>query len=167
MMTSPPAIALDPVIDATTKVLLMGSLPGRVSLEQRRYYAHPQNQFWRLVGGVVGTDLARLDYPDRLAALLRSGIGLWDVIGSATRTGSLDSAIRDATIRDLGSLLDAYPGLRALAFNGGTAYRIGVRQLGDAARLPLLALPSSSAAYTIEMAAKQVEWNGIRAFLDP
>lgn len=158
-------VALEPVVDARSRVLILGSLPGRVSLSERRYYAHPQNQFWQLVGGAIGEDLVSLGYDERLAALLSAGIGLWDVIGSATRVGSLDSAIRDARARDLPAFVARYPALRALAFNGGTALRIGARQLGASSQLPRLALPSSSAVHTIGLAAKRAAWNGIRRFL--
>ena len=73
-----------PVVDARTRLLICGSLPGDRSLAAQRYYAHPQNQFWRLLSPVVGHDLAALDYEDRLAALLDAHIGLWDVVATAT-----------------------------------------------------------------------------------
>ena len=72
------------MVDAQTRVLVCGSLPGEASLAAGRYYAHPANQFWRLVGGVIAQDLVPLDYPDRLAALLAAGIGLWDTVASAS-----------------------------------------------------------------------------------
>src|SRR3954447_19874076 len=83
-----------PVADSNTRVLVLGSLPGEESLARRQYYAHPRNHFWRLVGAVIGADLVPLPYEARLEALLAAGIGLWDTVGSATRRGSLDGAIR-------------------------------------------------------------------------
>jgi hypoxanthine-DNA glycosylase len=75
-------------------LLVLGSLPGEESLAQGRYYAHPRNHFWTLIGAVIGRDLVALGYEARLAALLEAGVGLWDVVASATRRGSLDGAIR-------------------------------------------------------------------------
>ena len=165
MNGSPPSRAFEPVVNADTRVLLLGSLPGQISLRESRYYAHPQNQFWRLMSGVTGVDLAPLAYNDRLDALLRAGVGLWDVIASAHRRGSLDSAIESPEIRDLAGIITTLPELRAVAFNGGTALRYGLKQFGKSAPIAVLALPSSSAAHTIGMPAKQKIWDEMRAYL--
>lgn len=158
-------MAFAPVIHSDARLLILGSLPGRRSLAEGRYYAHPVNQFWRLLGPVIGVDLQGLGYSDRLATLLEHGIGLWDVIASATRPGSLDSAIRDPQFRDTRAMIDGLPALRAVAFNGGTAWRHGQRQLGDVPGLATLALPSSSAAHAIGITAKQDAWQQLGAYL--
>ena len=155
-----------PVVDAGTRLLVLGSLPGERSLAAARYYAHPQNQFWRLIGGVIGQDIAALPYEDRLTALLGAGIGLWDVVASATRTGSLDTAIRDHQANDLATLIASLPALQALAFNGATSARIGRKAIGDTP-LALIDLPSSSPAYTLPFAEKQVRWRQLAAFITP
>lgn len=148
-----------PVVDDRTETLILGSLPGAASLAAGRYYAHPQNQFWRLVGAAICVELAALDYDARLAALLAHRIGLWDVVAEAVRAGSLDAAIRDPAPNDLPGLVLSLPALRTVAFNGGTAARIGTRQIGDmAGALRLLALPSSSPAYTLPFATKLAAW---------
>jgi TDG/mug DNA glycosylase family protein len=158
--------AFDMVADARTRLLVLGSLPGQKSLAERHYYANPANQFWRLLGPVIGTDLVPMAYEDRLAALLDAGIGLWDVIGTARRFGSLDSALRDADERDLAGAIQDLPALRAMAFNGAAAYKIGVRQLGDRPGLDLIALPSSSGAHAVGIAAKQPAWDRLSGYLD-
>ncbi|MBI0327698.1 DNA-deoxyinosine glycosylase [Burkholderia plantarii] len=149
-----------PVVDAHTRVLILGSLPGEVSLAQGQYYAHPQNRFWRLLGDVLGIELVALDYASRLAALLRHRIGLWDVVAEATRVGSLDSRIRDHASNDLLTLIDTLPELSTIAFNGGTAAKLGTRALGEhAGRYRLLRLPSSSPAYAaVTYADKLAAW---------
>ena len=139
--------AFDPVVDARTRLLILGSLPGDASLAAGQYYGHPRNAFWRLVGGVIERDLAALPYPERLAALKAAGVGLWDVIVSAHRSGSLDQAIREAEAADLKRLIRGLPRLRAVAFNGGTAARIGRRSLAGVEGLDLIDLPSSSPAH--------------------
>ena len=159
------AASFPPALGPRTRLLILGSLPGQVSLARRQYYAHPQNQFWRLLGAVLGVDLAGLPYDARLAALAGAGIGLWDVVGSAVRLGSLDSAIRDPAPNDLAGLVAALPGLAAIAFNGAAALKIGARQLGNTA-IPLVALPSSSPAYAaMTFAEKRNAWLTLRRFL--
>jgi hypoxanthine-DNA glycosylase len=137
-----------PVVDAQTRVLILGSLPGEASLAQQQYYAHKQNKFWKLVGDVIGRDLVGMDYVTRLDTLLQIHIGLWDVVAEARRVGSLDSQIRDHAGNDLIALIDTLPSLVTIAFNGGAAAKIGVKALGERAdHFRLLRLPSSSPAY--------------------
>ncbi|MBU3970250.1 MAG: DNA-deoxyinosine glycosylase [Alphaproteobacteria bacterium] len=150
--------AFDPVVDAHTRLLILGSLPGDASLKAGQYYGHPRNGFWRLVGGVIGVELAALPYPDRLEGLKAAGVGLWDVIASADRPGSLDAAIRNAEAADLNRLVEGLPALRAVAFNGGTAARLGRRLLSARAGIALIDLPSSSPAHTRPLAEKAAAW---------
>ena len=154
------------MVAGDTRVLALGSLPGEASLAASRYYEHPQNQFWRLIGEVIGHDLAVLNYDARLAALLAAKIGLWDTVASAQRPGSLDSALRDVEATALGDLVAALPELRAVAFNGATAARIGRKALGETS-LALLDLPSSSPAYAaMAFAEKAQQWKSLREFVD-
>ena len=158
--------SFSPVIDERVRLLVLGSLPGERSLAERRYYAHPQNQFWRLLSPAAGCDLTALDYDARLAALLAAHIGLWDVVASATRPGSTDAAIRDIEGHDIAALAATLPDLRAIAFNGGTSLKHGLRQLGDAAMgYRIVALPSSSPLHTIGVAAKLPAWEALAEFL--
>lgn len=153
-----------PVVDAATRVLILGSLPGEASLAARQYYGHPRNAFWRLMEGVLDTALVALAYEDRLPALLARRVGLWDVIAEAERPGSLDAAIRDPAANDLLALIDALPALRLVAFNGGTAAKLGGRLIGD--RVPTLALPSSSPAHAAKsFEQKATAWGALRAAL--
>ena len=124
---------LPPIARADARLFILGSLPGDASLAARQYYAHPTNQFWRLLGGAIGEDLQALAYEARLERLAKRRIGLWDVIASATRRGSLDQAIRLAEHNQLEHLLHDFPDLRAIAFNGTTAAAVGRRLIGDAA----------------------------------
>lgn len=154
-----------PVVDARIRVLILGSLPGDRSLVERRYYAHPQNQFWRLAGAAIDRDLTALPYDDRLTVLLDVKIGLWDVVATARRTGSSDATIRDHAANDLPALIRSSPDLRAVAFNGGKALAIG-RPLIANQKLAILALPSSSPLHTVGFDAKRPAWMAIRDYLD-
>ena len=153
-----------PVADAGARVLILGSLPGEVSLARAQYYANPRNQFWRLIEGVAGVSLPA-DYAARLAAVRDIGIALWDTVKAASRTGSLDGAIRNPEANALADLVAELPALQAIAFNGGKASAIGRRQLGDTAGLALITLPSSSPALTVSFDEKLAAWRQIRPFL--
>lgn len=155
-----------PVVDERTRLLLLGSLPGEASLARGQYYANPRNQFWRLMSAVVGRDLVPLDYDQRLRALLAARVGLWDVVGSAARHGSLDTAIRDHKANALEALAARLSDLRAIGFNGGTSARLGMKTLGTATAFALIPLPSSSPAYTLSFERKLGQWLSLRAFLN-
>ena len=155
----PPIAALD------ARVLILGSLPGEASLAAQRYYAHPQNLFWHLVGKAIGQNLPALDYDARLDALRNAGIALWDTVASATRAGSLDAAIRDAEHAQLADLVATLPDLRAVAFNGRKSSAIGRPQLEGTASA-LIDLPSSSPAYaSMALAEKERLWARLADFL--
>ena len=154
-----------PHVAPDTRLLILGSLPGARSLAERQYYAHPTNQFWRLVGEVIGQPLAALPYDARLAALRAARVGLWDVIRTAERHTSSDSLIRDAEAHDLAALAVDLSDLRLIAFNGGKAAAIGRRQLPMLDGVDVVDLPSSSAANTSRYAAKLERWSRLRMAL--
>ncbi len=154
-----------PVVNGETRLLVLGSLPGAVSLAEQRYYAHPRNHFWLLIGGVIGSELMALAYQERLAALLGAGVGLWDTVGSGQRKGSLDANIRLHEANDLTALATGLPKLRAVAFNGGKSGSIGRRQLAGVSGIELIDLPSSSPAYTLPLHEKRAAWLQLRRFL--
>ena len=158
--------AFAPLADDRTRVLVLGSLPGDASLKAAEYYAHPQNGFWRLIGVAIGRDLHAMAYPDRVEALRVSGVGLWDVIASAERTGSLDAAIRSPEAADLRGLIGGLPSLKAVAFNGATAAKGGRKILAGVEGLTLIDLPSSSPAHASRTLAEKAEsWAILKAFL--
>ena len=135
---------LAPVIDADTRLVILGSFPGAASLAAQQYYGHPRNNLWALLSALWDEDLVALAYPQRLAALKRHRTGLWDVYRSCEREGSLDSAIRAAVPNDLGLLRRLAPDLRAVAHNGAEAARS--RRITEALGVDVHALPSTSPA---------------------
>ena len=137
-------VGLPPVIGRQTRLVVLGSFPGAASLAAGQYYAHPRNQFWPLVGELLGEDLRALPYLQRLDRLRRRGLGLWDIYARCRREGSLDSAIEDAVLNDLASLRVRAPGLRAVAHNGGESAR--AMRITAALGVPVLRLPSTSPA---------------------
>ncbi len=155
---APIRTGLPPVVRYDATILILGSLPGEQSLAQQQYYAHPQNQFWRIIGVLTGCDLVSLPYPQRLSALYEHGIALWDVVASAKRHGSLDQDIRAAQLNDVAAVVDRLPDLRLGAFNGQKAAALGKALTVDGDRIPMVTLPSTSPAHTMSFSAKLAAW---------
>lgn len=135
------------------RVLILGSMPGAASLAAQQYYAHPQNQFWRIIERIYGVPRT-LPYPARLEGLTSNRLALWDVLESCVRPGSLDAAIEHASAvpNALTRLLRAHPDIGRLCCNGATSYRAVQRFFGeelarDFPRLDCLQLPSTSPAH--------------------
>ncbi len=124
-----------PVVAADTHTLILGSFPGEASLAATQYYAHPRNQFWRLLGSVLDEPLTECAYEERLRRLLSHGIGVWDVLAACEREGSLDAAIRNANPNDFATLRAHAPKLAKVCFNGKTAGRFAP-VIGEAATPP-------------------------------
>lgn len=159
--------AFPPSVDESTRLLILGSLPGDASIRQGEYYAHRGNAFWTLLGNVMGEDLRGTPYAMRLKRLRIRGVGLWDVIESADREGSLDSAIKSAELRDLSTFITRLPKLEAVAFNGKTAALHGRRQIGARDDLRLIDLPSSSGAFaSMSRQTKQAAWMALAPFIE-
>jgi len=137
-------IGLPPVIDARTRLLVLGSFPGAASLAAGEYYAHPRNHFWPVLSALWGVDLRALPYRERLAAMNERGLGLWDIYASCRREGSLDQAIEDAVFNDFAGLRRLAPALQAVAHNGAESAR--ARRHIAALGLASLRLPSTSPA---------------------
>jgi TDG/mug DNA glycosylase family protein len=160
------------VIGAATRILILGSMPGVASLGAQQYYAHPQNHFWRITGTICGAG-PELPYDQRLRAILGGGLGLWDVLQSCVRRGSLDTAIEldSATANDLPALLRRAGGVMRLCCNGGMAYSALQRHFGrqlarEFPHLDVRRLPSTSPANASWSYARKLEaW--AQALRDP
>ena len=151
--------AFAPIIGKQPKIMILGSLPGEASLQVQQYYAHPRNQFWRLLSEISGVDLQSLPYADKIQQVQLLPVVIWDVVAQAQRQGSLDSAIRAAEIRDIAAMLCEHPSIAQVWFNGGQAAKWGLRSL-QAAQVDIhtLTLPSSSPAHTMAYALKKQQW---------
>jgi hypoxanthine-DNA glycosylase len=146
---SPPRLyGLAPIVDAHTRLLMLGSFPGAASLARQQYYAHPQNQFWRILQAIWPASphgISVSSYEKRSEWLLAHGLGVWDVYASCERVGSLDAAIRNPEVNDFASLARRCPQLQAIAHNGGESFK-HAKHLA-ALGLPVYKLPSTSPAH--------------------
>jgi len=136
---------LAPVIAPDTRILILGSFPGAQSLAAQQYYAHPRNQFWKLVGALVGEDLYNMAYDERLPRLFAYRFGLWDVLAACEREGSLDSAIRKPAANDFDRLRHLCPELETVGFNGQASGKFAPQF--EQAGYRTVVLPSSSPAH--------------------
>ncbi|GAB4088382.1 uracil-DNA glycosylase family protein [Hydrogenophaga soli] len=178
-MTTPRLVGLPPLVDAHTRVLVLGSFPGVASLAAQQYYGHPRNQFWPVMAHVFQAFLGSgaysesassyqkdehgvpRDYAWRCAWLLAHGVGLWDVYAACQRPGSLDADIRAAEPNDLSALLTQCPQLRLVAHNGGESGKHArhTRALFGPRGVAVVQLPSTSpanASWSLEQ--KKAAW---------
>lgn len=158
-------VGLPLLIGPAARVLVLGSFPSEASLAARQYYAHRQNQFWKILGTVLGQPLFEMDYAAKQAAVKAAGIAIWDVYASCERAGSLDSAIRNGIPNDFAQLKkSALAGrhgerheLPRVCFNGQTAGRFAPQL--QALGFETLILPSTSPANaTWSFARKLAAW---------
>ena len=147
---------------STARILVLGSMAGRTSLDAQQYYAHPRNAFWPIVAAHCGIDPAS-DYPTRVQALLDAGIVLWDVLAQCRRPGSLDSAIELASAQPnaIAELLDAHPAIARVCCNGAAAAKLYRHfKLPGAPRIEVIQLPSTSPAHAgMPLAEKMRRWH--------
>jgi hypoxanthine-DNA glycosylase len=168
-MRPPRLEGFPPLVGASARVLVLGTMPGARSLADRQYYAHPQNAFWRIMAVLYGFD-PRAPYAERVAALTAAGVAVWDVLRTCHRDGSLDTAIDPATAvaNDFRAFLGDRPGLRLVAFNGGQAEalfrRHALPQLHGLALPAMRRLPSTSPTNArLRFDAKLEAWRALAA----
>jgi double-stranded uracil-DNA glycosylase len=160
------AECFEPVARDDARVLVLGSVPGEASIAAQQYYANARNVFWPLMELLFG-DATVLDYPARLELVVRSHVALWDVLASASREGSLDSAIEaDSEVaNDIAGFLDSHPAVTHVFFNGTKAESSFKRHIAHRVhpgRVALKRLPSTSPANAaVSFEAKLEAWRAV------
>ena len=133
-----------PIVFKDTKTLILGSFPSIQSFEKNFYYAHPRNQFWKILESVTSYPANTRD--QRLWLLKECKLGLWDMVKGCSRENSLDSSLENEEVNELDAFLEAHPSITRLAFTGRKAealYKTHFSHLG----IETVYLPSPSAAY--------------------
>lgn len=163
-----PIYSFEPVADPMSRVLILGTMPGKTSLREKQYYAHPRNLFWAVTGAALGFE-PREPYRSRLKALLSAGVALWDVLKTCERKSSLDSDIVVPTEvpNDLGAFLEAHPRITRICFNGARAEVLFSRHvkhlISNRIKPHCIRLPSTSPANaSIPLEKKLAAWRAIR-----
>ena len=155
-----PIFSFPPVADTQSKLLILGTIPGKESLRKNAYYAHPQNAFWKIIFTLLELPLST-DYQTRTASLLENGIALWDVLKMCNRETSLDTDIRSEFPNDIRGFLHSHPTITQLCFNGKGAARFFHKYFRDIS-LPKHVLPSTSPSHAIRWEQKLSDWQIIK-----
>jgi len=158
-----------PLVAKRARVLILGSLPSQISLQEKEYYANPRNAFWPIMGELFGAG-PELPYEQRVALLTRAGIAVWDVLASSVRPGSLDAAIQPdtATANDFAAFFERYPEITMICFNGRKARELFIRLVARTSRrqyagMQQVLLPSTSPAHaSMPFAEKLRAWTVLR-----
>lgn len=115
--------ALPPIVDEATEYLVLGTMPGEQSLLKREYYNNPRNHFWNIISLAFNEGKQFADYTHKLKILAANKIGLWDVLNTCEREGSLDASIKSYTFNELGRLFEDFPNIKKVIFNGQDSYK--------------------------------------------
>ncbi len=154
-----------PVADSRSRVLILGSMPGKESLRKRQYYGHAQNAFWPLMCAMLEEPYNE-DYDSRLDMLLRHGLALWDVIQSCERKSSLDSDIKNAVVNDFHNFFAKHNAIRHVFFNGQMAHNTFARHVGfHFENIQFTKLGSTSPAHAIKFEKRLKDWQQILTIL--
>lgn len=157
---------LDPLAGPDSRVLILGTAPGALALQSGEYFAHPRNQFWRLLFAVFETDSA-VTYQEKLEFLQARGIALWEVLESCERIGSSDSAIRNEQPNDLPGFLSGHPRIRHVFFDSSAAHRFYFKYHPPLAGIEYGLLPSPSPAYaSMTFEQKLEKWKAVKLAAD-
>lgn len=158
-----------PIATPASHVLILGSMPGKKSLQEQQYYAHPRNAFWPVMAALFGTPAD--DYAQRVALIRDNKLALWDVLAECLRPGSLDQAIdrKTAQVNDFASFFKAHPKIEYVFFNGGAAHDLFMQRVWPLLdvqvknRLTLQRLPSTSPAMaSLSLEKKIAAWQPVR-----
>lgn len=153
-----------PIISETSKVLILGSVPGIKSLEKQEYYAHPQNKFWKILFELIGEDFTT-NYSEKISFLYKNHVAVWDVIDSCERKGSLDTKIKNENHHNILQLLEDFPSIKAIFCNGQKSFKTLGKILPQDLQIPIFVLPSTSPAYTIPYEKKLKDWSILKTYL--
>ena len=154
-----PVYSFPPIADLQSKVLILGTMPGKESLRRNAYYAHPQNAFWKILFTLF-THPASTNNEVRKEMLLQNSVALWDVLKTCTRASSLDADIRKEEPNDLQQFLLRHHNISEIFFNGKGAAGY-FRKYFPEIKLPYQILPSTSPAHAISWESKLESWKSI------
>ena len=155
-----------PIIDKDTTRMVVGTMPSVDSLRFSEYYGNSRNQFWKILFSVFEGSRVPLNYEDKVATARCHGIGLWDILASCKRQGSLDSNIKEESFNDFPALLKEYPNVRMLIFNGQNSYKYFLKTYGQLPGIEYWVMPSTSPANAMKnFETKKKEWEDAMCFV--
>ena len=134
----------NPIVFQESETLILGSFPSIDSFDKSFYYAHPRNQFWKLLSEITAYPINNRD--QKIWLLKESKIALWDMVATCRRKNSLDTALEDIEVNNIAEFLEAHPSIKKIAFTGRLAERL-YKMHFDYLEVETVYLPSPSAAY--------------------
>lgn len=148
-----------PFVNAQTKILILGTMPGIASLEKQEYYAHQRNHFWKIMFTLLDSFPATEEFELKIQVLQESNIGLWDVLKSCDRNGSLDIHIKNHEINDFETLFTQFPSIKTIVFNGKESHKYFLKKFGQIKGITYYVMPSTSPANTMSFDNKLKIWS--------
>lgn len=137
--------SFQPIISKEPEILILGSLPGDLSLEMNQYYGHPRNRFWKILFTIYHETYSE-DYTERIKLIENHHLVLWDIAHSAIRKGSMDVDIKDVIPNKIDELLEKYPSVTQIIFNGKKSEQLFKKYFQPKSQIIYTSLPSSSPA---------------------
>ncbi len=157
--------SFDPFVHRTSRVLILGSMPGPEALRKQEFYGFTGNHFWTILPAILDEPKSNI-YKKKLSMMKRNRIALWDVLESCTRPGALDSSITNVVPNQIPRLLKEFPNIRAVFINGQFAYKTFLKYFAEQIKIPVYVLPSTSPANAaMPLQEKIRRWGVIREFL--
>lgn len=155
-------LSFPPISNNNSKVLILGTMPGEMSLKQNQYYGHGGNHFWKLIYTIFNEPFST-EYENRKNVLIKNNIALWDVLKACVREGSADNAILEEQSNDFETFFDNHPNITIIAFNGKNAAAYFNKYCTVKPAIKTIILPSTSSANTWKkFDEKLFEWNRIK-----
>lgn len=150
-----------PFVDDNAEILILGTMPGAMSLAKQEYYAHKQNHFWKIIFSLLAELPVPENFGQKVKLLQQHRIALWDVLAYCEREGSLDSNIRNQVENDIPGLLENHPKIKTIVFNGQQSHKFFVRKFGLVDGINFHIMPSTSPAHTMKFEKKLERWSQI------
>jgi len=148
-----------PIVNSSTKTLILGTMPGATSLDKQEYYAHKQNHFWRIIHTIFNALPVSEIFEEKVNVLQQNNIGLWDVLENCERKGSLDTNIKNKKENDFKTLFAKFPAIKTLIFNGKESHRYFMKKFGQLDGITYHVMPSTSPANTMSFENKLKSWS--------
>lgn len=151
--------SFSPFVNATTEILILGTMPGIASLEKQEYYAHKRNHFWKIMYLILGDVPQSEIFEEKIKLLQDNKIGLWDVLKNCERKGSLDIHIKNQKENDFETLFQEFPAISKIIFNGKESHKYFLKKFGQIKGITYYVMPSTSPANTMSFENKLKIWS--------
>lgn len=146
-------------INSNTEILILGTMPGLVSLAKQEYYANPRNHFWKIMYAIFDALPTAETFEEKIQFILSNKVGLWDVLENCERKGSLDVHIKNQNENDFETLLSEFPFINKIIFNGKQSHAFFYKRFGQIEGITYYVMPSTSPANTMTFDDKLKIWS--------